>query len=138
MRRLLLGLCAAALLGGSAQAQQIFPGGGSGGGSSSGLGTPVAVSAAGTNQGTATVIGSYVTVTTTVASGTGVILALPFQIIINAGANTLAVYPNSGASITGGGTTLSTNTAFTIAAGSNAMFACTSTIACYAYFSAGQ
>lgn len=61
------------------------------------------VSAAGTNQGTATAITTDFVVTTTVASGTGVILpaaALGRQIVItNKGANTLAIYPGSGDSI---------------------------------------
>jgi len=137
MRRLLFAALLL-LISGAVQAQQIFPGGGSGGGSSSGLGTPVAVSAAGANQGTATVIGSYVTITTTVGSGQGVVLALPFQIVINAGANTVKVYPNSGATITGGGTTLATNAPFSIAAGSSASFACSSSTTCYASFSSFQ
>lgn len=100
--------------------------------------TPVVASAAGTNQGNATVIATTTTVFTTVASGTGAKLALPFQIVVNAGANALLVYPNSGASITGGGASLSTNAPFTISAGSSASFYCTSSSVCYAAFSSFQ
>ena len=61
------------------------------------------VSAAGTNQGTATAITTDFVVTTTVASGTGVILpaaAVGRQIVItNKGANTLSIYPGSGDAI---------------------------------------
>jgi hypothetical protein len=99
-----------------------------------GLGTPVATTGAGTTQGTARAITANVTIFTTVTAGQGGILTLPYSAVINAGANTLLVYPNSGAAITGGGTTLSTNAAFSIAPGSWASFACPSSTACYAMF----
>lgn len=100
--------------------------------------TPIAAVASGTNQATATAIFTATTVFTTVAAGTGARLSLSFQIILNAGANGLLVYPNSGAAITGGGTTLATNAPFTIGAGSSASFYCTSATACYAAFSSFQ
>lgn len=107
----------------------------SGGG---GFGTPVTVSAAGTTQGTATIIANPLSIATTVAANTGVILSLSYQQILNAGANPLKVYPNSGAAITGGGTTLTTNLPFTISVGSSATFLCSSSTACYASFSSFQ
>lgn len=107
----------------------------SGGG---GFGTPAAISAAGTTQGTATIVANPLSIVTTAAANSGVILSLSYSQIINAGANTVKVYPNSGAAITGGGTTLATNAAFSIAAGSSASFSCTSSTACYASFSSFQ
>lgn len=103
-----------------------------------GLGTPIAAAAAGSTQNTATAISANVTVFTTVSANQGTLLTRPYQIIINAGANSLSVYPNSGATITGGGSTLATNAAFSVAAGSSASFACTDTTHCYAGFSSFQ
>lgn len=85
-----------------------------------------AVSAAGTDQGSATALAARYNVVTTVASGTGVILpasAINSVItVMNRGANTLNVFPNTGAQIESSGT----NTAVTIAAGSTTEFICTS------------
>ena len=66
--------------------------------------TNASVSAAGTNQGTATVLTSTYNVVTTVASGAGVELPVPASpgtsvSIVNKGANALLVYPNSGGAI---------------------------------------
>lgn len=103
-----------------------------------GFGTPATTTGAGTTQGTARAITSNVTIFTTVAAGQGGILTLPYSAVVNAGANPLLIYPNSGATITGGGTTLGTNAGFTIGAGSSATFACSSAVACYASFSSFQ
>lgn len=78
-----------------------------------------AVSAAGTTQGTATALRADVNFLTTVAASSGAILAScqpgDSQIVYNAGANTLTVYPDSGSRINGGstnvGVSLATNTA---------------------------
>lgn len=104
-------------------------------GGGGGLGTPLTVSAFGSTQGAATALTATVTIATTVAAGTGVRLTLPYQLVINAGANALSVYPNSGASITGGGTALAANAAFSVGVGSSAVFVCSSSSACYASFS---
>lgn len=76
-----------------------------------------AVSAAGSTQGTATQLAAQFNNVTTVGSSQGVILAatlaLP-QTVWNNGANTLSVYPPSGAQIN----SLGTNTADTIATSS--------------------
>ncbi len=81
-----------------------------------------ALSAAGSTQGTATVISKQTNEFTTVGSGQGAVLPSPeqgeFIFIANAGANALSVYPASGHSINA----LSVNTAFSVAAGKNAMF----------------
>ena len=77
------------------------------------------ISAAGTTQATATELINGINYVSTVASGSGVTLspnATPggFQLIYNAGANALTVYPPSGAKInslaTNGGHVLPTNT----------------------------
>ena len=64
------------------------------------------VTAAGTNQGTATAITSTVTFITSAASGTGVILPAPDDAerltIVNHGANPVNIYPASGHTIDGG------------------------------------
>ena len=67
------------------------------------------VTAAGTNQSTATELTNAVNYITTVAAGTGVVLysgltAGDSQLIYNAGANPLLIYPFSGAQINGIGT----------------------------------
>lgn len=103
-----------------------------------GFGTPATTTSAGTTQGTARAIAANVTIFTTVTAGQGGILTLPYSTVINAGANPLLVYPNSGATITGGGTTLATNAGFTINNGSSATFACSSATTCYVSFSAFQ
>lgn len=61
------------------------------------------ISAAGTNQGTATAITAALNNVTTVGSGQGVILPVPLAgdevVVINNGANALNVYPQSGSTI---------------------------------------
>ncbi len=65
-----------------------------------GAGSASAVSAAGTVQGDATVLTSLVNFVSTVAANAGVILSAgPSQLVYNGGANTLKVYPPSGAKI---------------------------------------
>lgn len=66
----------------------------------------VTLTAAGTNQGTATAITSMYNVVTSVAASTGVRLPVPTQsgfrcTIVNRGANTLNIYPASSAAIDG-------------------------------------
>lgn len=76
--------------------------------------TSATVSAAGTNQGTATALTSDVNIITTVGSGTGVILPTAAAgkkvVIVNKGANTLNIFPASGAAIDA----LGANTAITL------------------------
>jgi hypothetical protein len=67
------------------------------------------VSAAGTTQGTATLLTTTINNITTVAASSGVVLPTPVQagarmLIRNGGANILRVYPNSGAQINSLGT----------------------------------
>ena len=62
------------------------------------------ISAAGATQGTATELTNAVSGITTVASNAGVILssqssAGDFQVVFNAGANSLKIYPDTGAKI---------------------------------------
>ena len=78
----------------------------------------VTISAAGTTQGTATVIAAQQVVVTTVASGTGVKLADYDITIMNRGANDLKVYPPSGAQIEAYGS----NVAVTIPTSGSAEF----------------
>ena len=78
-----------------------------------------AVSAAGTDQATATTLTNTLNGVTTAAAGSGVVLytgsAGDCQIVYNGGANPVKVYPPSGAKINGLATdaahTLATNTA---------------------------
>lgn len=75
--------------------------------------TYATASAAGTNQGSATVLTSYATVVTTVASGTGVKLGTDQLVcwrVCNRGANPLLVYPPTGVSLEN----LSANAAITL------------------------
>ena len=80
------------------------------------------LTAAGTTQGTALAITNQTNEFTTVAASSGGILPSPeqgeFIFVANAGANALNVYPASGHSINA----LAANTAFSLAAGKNAMF----------------
>lgn len=74
-------------------------------------GTSASVSAAGATQGTATVLTTSYNVVTTVAASTGVILPTPSiaglkVTVVNKGANTLNVYPNTGAAIDSAGTNI--------------------------------
>lgn len=81
-----------------------------------------AVSAAGTNQGTATAITREMNVVSTVATGAGVILPTAVAgmaiTLINTSANTLLVYPHVGGDINGG----VTNAAFVQPAGATLQF----------------
>lgn len=80
------------------------------------------LSAAGSTQGTATVITKQTNEFTTVGSGQGAVLPSPeqgeFIFVANSGANALNVYPASGHSINA----LAANTAFSLAVGKNAVF----------------
>lgn len=80
-------------------------------------GISTAQTSAGSTQGTALAITRPITDVTTVAGSTGVLLPTPtigMRILIrNSGANTLNVYPNSGAQINA----LGTNTAFSLGTG---------------------
>lgn len=80
------------------------------------------LTAAGTTQGTALAITNQTNEFTTVAASSGGILPSPeqgeFIFVANAGANALNVYPASGHSINA----LAANTAFSLAAGKNAVF----------------
>ena len=80
------------------------------------------ISAAGTTQGTATIISNQTNEFTTVAASSGGILPSPeqgeFIFIANTGANALNVYPATGHSINA----LAANAAFSLAVGKSAMF----------------
>lgn len=93
--------------------------------------TSSAVTAAGTNQGTATALTSVNNIVTTVSSGTGVVLptgaAGQSVAVYNKGANALNVYPASGASIDA----LSTNVAYSLAAGGTIVLNATSSTKWY-------
>ena len=84
--------------------------------------TTAGVSAAGTTQGTATAITTSYNTVTTVGSGTGVVLPTAsaglIVVVANRGANSLNVYPASGAAIDGA----STNTAVSIGIGATAIY----------------
>lgn len=67
---------------------------------------PASVSAAGTTQGTATVLTAQLNVVTTVAAGTGVVATATYTKIWNAGANDLLVYPITSAHFEALGTNL--------------------------------
>lgn len=94
------------------------------------------LSAAGTTQGTATVITKQTNQFTTVAASSGAILPSPeqgeFIFIANAGANALSVYPASGHSINA----LANNAAFSMAVGKNALFWAATSSKWYALLSA--
>jgi hypothetical protein len=60
---------------------------------------PATISAAGTDQGTAAALTALITVVTSVPASAGVMIATTLyqiQVIVNAGANTLSIYPRSG------------------------------------------
>ena len=80
------------------------------------------ITAAGSSQGTATAITKDVNVVSTVAASTGVIMPTAVAgyelIVINTGANALAVYPATGGAIDANGT----NAAFSLAVGARIMF----------------
>lgn len=94
------------------------------------------LSGAGTTQGTATAITKQTNEFTTVAASTGARLPSPeqgeFIFMANAGANALAVYPNTGHSINA----LATNAAFSLAVGKNALFWAATATKWYANLSA--
>lgn len=84
-------------------------------GYSGGLATESAangVSAAGTTQGTATLLSSLINRITTVGANAGVVLPASAAgliiTVINSGANTLSVYPDTGSTINGLGTNIPT------------------------------
>jgi hypothetical protein len=81
-----------------------------------------AISAAGSNQDTATALSATFNEVTTVASGQGVILPSPeageILLVANQGANALNIYPASGHSINN----LSANTALSLAADTRRLF----------------
>jgi hypothetical protein len=85
------------------------------------------ISAAGTTQGTATLITARVNNVTTVASGSGVILPIPVAgdsyVVVNKGANDLLVYPSSGGTVG----SLAANAGYTIAVGKTATITSTTT-----------
>lgn len=83
------------------------------------LSITASIAAAGTNQGTATALASFINIVTSVSSGTGVILnAGTTTIVLHRGASALAVYPPSGGQIE----SLSTNAAMTLQPGQDALF----------------
>lgn len=94
------------------------------------------LSAAGTTQGTATVITKQTNEFTTVGAGQGAKLPSPeqgeFIFVANAGANALLVYPDTGHSINA----LAANAAFSLAAGKNALFWAATASKWYALLSA--
>lgn len=107
-----------AALGPGSLGQFLYSGGASANPSWQG-GVATGLSAAGSTQGTAAQLSAGFNQVTTVGSGQGVILAAQVgvpQIVFNGGANTLTVYPPSGAQIDG----LGTNTGATIAAAGKA------------------
>ena len=84
--------------------------------------TTAAISAAGTTQGGATALTTSYNVVTTAAVNSGVVLMTATAglrvVVVNQGANTLKVYPASGAAIDGAGA----NTAVLIGVGSSATY----------------
>ena len=95
------------------------------------------VSAAGTTQGTATVLGAADSEVTTVAVGAGVVLSADLaagdtQTVFNAGANAVKVYPPSGMRINA----LATNAAMTLATNTGCLFKCVSATRVFGVLSA--
>jgi hypothetical protein len=88
------------------------------------------ISAAGTNQGTATVLTAVWTEVSTVGSGQGVLQKTPVlgerQMVANNGANTLLVYPVSGGTFD----SLSANAAVSVGVGGRVAMYCLSTTHC--------
>jgi hypothetical protein len=82
----------------------------------------VAVSAAGTNQGTATALTSSLSEVTSVASGQGVVLPVPeageIVLVANQGTNALSIYPASGHTINN----LSANVALSLGVDARRLF----------------
>lgn len=91
----------------------------------------VAISAAGTTQGTATAITKDLNGVSTVGAGAGVILPAAVAglelIVVNTGANALLVYPATGAAIDAN----ATNAAFSLAIGARILFMALSTTQWY-------
>lgn len=73
---------------------------------------PNVVSAAGTTQGTATVLTEMFNIVTTVAAGAGVMVTASYTKVWNGGANSLLVYPPSGAQFDAVGTNLPVSVGF--------------------------
>jgi hypothetical protein len=94
-------------------------------------GVTASITAAGSTQGTATALTRPINVVTTAAASTGVILpptvAGMRMIVINNGANALAVYPQSGGAINA----LATNAAYSLAVGARLEFIAASTTQWY-------
>lgn len=89
--------------------------------------TATSISAAGTNQATATQLTAADNEVTTVADGTGVVLSSAIsagdtQSVFNAGANPLKVYPPSGFSLNA----LPANAAMTLAKNTGCLYKCMS------------
>jgi|APCry1669188970_1035186.scaffolds.fasta_scaffold77891_1 hypothetical protein len=94
------------------------------------FGTQTGITAAGSTQGTATLIGKSINVIGTATAGTGVVLPSTTGariFIVNTGASTVNVYPNSGAQINA----LGTNTPYTLATSAKMEFISTSTTQWY-------
>ena len=94
-------------------------------------GKATALSAAGTTQGTATVLTASFNVVSTVSASQGVSLPAPeageILLIANQGANTLSVYPASGHSINN----LSTNASQSLATDTRRLYFATSSTKWY-------
>ena len=95
------------------------------------------LTATGTNQSTALALTNGVNGITTVSAGTGVILdgqarSGDSQVVYNGGANSLKVYPPSGAAING----LAVNTGVSLATGTACEYHCLSTTQWVAILSA--
>jgi len=106
------------------------------GGPDAGL-SEASISAAGTTQGTATLLLSENSDVGTVASGAGVILSTflspgELQTVFNSGANALKVYPPSGFSINA----LPANAAMTLSTNTGVLFCCVSTTRIFGVLSA--
>lgn len=99
-------------------------------------GVNLTLTAAGTTQGTATAINTSNTYISTAAASSGVILPALQQgdwgIIYNGGANTVKVYPPSGAAIN----QLGANNALLLATNTNCIFFCFSSTQWIAHLSA--
>lgn len=99
--------------------------------------TATSVSAAGTNQATATELTAADSEVTTVASGAGVILSSKLaagdsQTVFNAGANALRIYPPTGMKINA----LAANASMTLATNTGVFFKCVSSTRVFGVLSA--
>ena len=106
----------------------VIDSGGTCGGGGAGGSVTLGVTAAGNTQGTATLVSSTFDTVTTTPPGTGIIVAASLMVagseifLSNYGANPLAVYPPTGATISNAGTTLATNAAVMVSVGVTAQF----------------